>query len=53
LIIGHNPFYPPQFRSAKSNISLQPDGVQPNLCDAVLAFNVNVRRLALITGVEE
>ena len=37
----------------KAAAALQPDGVEPELCFASVAFDMDVRRLTPVAGVEE
>jgi hypothetical protein len=53
FIIHHNPLDPSQFRGAKPNISLQPNGIQPELRHAALSFDMDVRWFASVARIEE
>ena len=52
-MIGNDLFDAPDFRTPEVAAIGQPYGIQPDLCDAVLAFHVHMSRLAAIARVEE
>src|SRR3954447_12765246 len=43
----------PDFRSSEVPAVCETEWIQPNLCDAALAFYVHVRRFAAVTRIEE
>jgi hypothetical protein len=52
-ILNDKLLYATNFRSVEPAATVQPDRIEPELCDLVIAFDVDVRRLIAVIRVKE